>query len=151
MEKEGKGMLEDMLKESLESSTVEMGKRGISTPVECYFEPDTVSTDRCFAYESRNGLRLFRIALLSDNKSLSEKALSCIDFDDPYLLEDLVYIGAQIISEEPTEIKNLKDLSTEIEIEGYTFVMTHQCPRTKITNTILFEDYANKVINRNSL
>jgi len=151
MEKERKEILDDMLKESLESSTVEMNRAGGSISVNCFFEPDTVGTDRCFAYESRNGLRVFQIALLGGNKNLSETALSCIDFEDPYLLKDLVCIGAQIISEEPAEVRNLKDLSAEIEIEGYTFVMTHQSARTKITGTTLFENYAKRVIKRNSL
>jgi len=151
MEKEKKEMLDEMLKENLESSTIEMRRAGSSIPINCFFEPDTIGTDRCFAYESKNGLRIFQIALLSDNKNVSTVALSSIDFQDPYLLKDLLCVGAQIISEEPSEVRSLKDLSSEIEIEGYTFMMTHQSPSVKITGTTLFENYAKRVIKRNSL
>lgn len=151
MEKERKEELDEMLKENLDSTMVEIRKAGTYIPINCYYEENGIGTDRCFGYESRSGLRLFQITLLTDNKNLSGVALSSIDFEDEELLKDLVCVGQQIIAEEPTEVRNLKDLSTEIEIEGFPFVMTHQSPRVKITGTTLFENYAKRVIKRNSI
>lgn len=151
MEKERKEELDQTLKECLDSSTIEIKRAGVNVPVNCYFESDVVGTDRCFGYESKGSLRLFQIALLTDNKNLSGAALSVIDFEDESLLKDLVFVGQQIIAEEPTEIRTLKDLCTEIEIDGYTFLMTHQSPRAKIVGTTLFENYAKRVIKRNSI
>jgi len=151
MERERKEELDEMLKESLDSSVVEIKRAGVSIPFDCYYESDVMGTDRCFGYESRGTLKLFQIAPLTDNKNLSGAALSAIDFDDESLLKDLILVGQQIIAEEPTEIRNLKDLSTEIEIEGYYFTMTYQSPRVKIIDKTLFENYANRVIKRNSI
>jgi len=111
MEKERKEQLDNMLIDCLESSSIDIEKSDASIPVTCYYERDVMGTDRCFAYKSNsNGLRLFQIALLSDNKNVSAVALSSIDLENPYLLHDLVCTGYQIIKEEPSEIRNLKDL-----------------------------------------
>lgn len=151
MERERKEELDETLKGSLDSSVVEIKRAGVLIPFNCYYESDVLGTDICFGYESKGSLKLFQIALLTDNKNLSGAALSAIDFEDESLLKDLVFVGQQIIAEEPTEIRTLKDLSTEIEIDGYTFTMTHQSSKVKITGTSLFENYANRVIKRNSI
>ena len=151
MEKERKVELEDKLKNILEEKTIQMKRGGVYVATNCYYEGDVKGTDLCFGYESRQGLRLFQIVFLSDNKNLSYGALSSINFEDEGLLKDLVCVGQQVIAEEPSDVRNLRDLSTEIEIEGYTFVMTHQSEDVKITGTTLFENYANRVIKRDTV
>lgn len=150
MEKEKTENLENMLRACLEIESIEMkSSSGATISVICYYEPKVMGTDRCFAYECNNNMRLFQITLHVNNKNLGGIALSLIDFGDPQVLQDLVYAGGQIISEEPTKIGNLRDISTEIELDGNKFVMTHQSPEVKIMSTPLFENYANRVIERN--
>ncbi len=151
MEKEKDRELGNILRACLEIEPIEMkSSSGAPVSVNCYFEPKVIDTDRCFAYECKNILRLFQISLHKSNKNLGEMALSLIDFEDPEVLADLVYAGRQIISEEPIEIKNARDLSTEIEFDGNTFVMIHQSSEVRKSGTSLFENYANRVIERNT-
>lgn len=150
MEKEKNRELENILRACLESESIVMNSSsGEPISVNCYFEPKVIDTDRCFAYECKNTLRLFQITLHTSNKNLGGIAMSLIDFEDPQVLEDLVYTGRQIVKDEPTKIGNLRDISADIELDGNKFVMTHQSDEVKITGTSLFENYANRVIRRN--
>lgn len=153
MEKEQKIDLDRKVIGVLECKSIEVDTSEGKLPVDCYYENkiNEDQADICFGYKSnRNSLRLFQITCPKPNKTYAQEALLSINFEDEELLKDLVYTGVQIIKEEPLEVKNQKDMSAEISINEYFLLMIHQSPRIKLVGTTLFENYAKRVIQRNT-